>query len=177
MEQNHQTKPELNSAFKIKVFVFGTLRKGGRLDYYMEGSQFTGNYYARGQLMKSEIGSAYIDFEHVNAYTIGELYLMNFAGLLRIDHLESTSGEFPKGYDLSIEPVWEISGNEFDFKEKNKTFAFVYKRRNKPQKIRSGDWIKRTKPVLEIKGFLSKSNLKEISAEDLIDHMKKYLSE
>ena len=176
MEHSHQSNPEINTAFKIKVFVFGTLRKGGRLDYYMEGSKFSGNYYARGQLMKSETGSAYIDFEQADAYTRGELYLMNFAGLLRIDHLESTSGEFPKGYDLSIEPVWKVTGSDYDFKEKDKTHAFVYKRRNKPQKILSGDWINRPKPVLEIKRFLSISNVNEITDEELIEHMKSYLA-
>jgi len=176
MDGNHDKNSDINSAFKIKLFVFGTLRKGGRLDYYMEGSKFTGNYYIRGQLMKSETGSAYINFNKKVAYTIGELYHMNFAGLQRIDHLESTSGEFPKGYDLSIEPVWEIKGDNYNFDQKNKTYAFVYKRRNKPQKIYSGDWIHRPKPLEEIKQFLDNSRFNEITAEDLIKHMKEYLS-
>jgi gamma-glutamylcyclotransferase (GGCT)/AIG2-like uncharacterized protein YtfP len=167
----------INSDYVIKVFVFGTLRSGGRLDYYMDGSKFSGRYYIRGQLMKSEIGSAYIDFEQPNAYTLGELYEMNYAGLQRIDHLESTSGEFPKGYDLSIEPIWEITGDEFDFNEQNKTYAFVYKRRNKPQKIISGDWINRKKPVREIKQFLEESNPQDVNADNLILYMKNYLDE
>jgi len=56
----------------IRVFVFGTLRKGGRLDFYMEGSKFQGMCYTQGQLMKSEIGSAYIDFAPFWPYTKGE---------------------------------------------------------------------------------------------------------
>ena len=68
--------------------------------------RFKGMCYIQGQLMKSEIGSAYIDFNDKSAYTIGELYLVNFYCLLRINHLESTSGEFPAGYDINPIKVW-----------------------------------------------------------------------
>jgi len=165
----------LNSEFPIKVFVFGTLRKGGRLDYYMDGSKYTGKYYTEGQLMKSEIGSAYIDFDQKGAATTGELYYMNFAGLLRINHLESTSGEFPKGYDLHLTPVWKLTDDPISFIEENKSFAFVYKRRNKPQKILSGDWVNRTKPIDEIKKYLTENTGSGTDPEDLISYMQKYL--
>ena len=165
-----------NYKFPIKVFVFGTLRKGGRLDYYMDGSEYMGMYYTEGQLMKSEIGSAYINFDKKGVATIGELYFMNFAGLMRINHLESTSGEFPKGYDLHLAPIWKKTDNKFSFNEENKSFAFVYKRRNEPQKIHSGDWINRSKPIDEIKKYLNKNINSEIGPEDLIIYMQKYLS-
>ena len=166
---------DINSEFPIKVFVFGTLRKGGRLDYYTDGSKYTGKYYTEGQLMKSEIGSAYIDFDQKGLATTGELYFMNFAGLLRIDHLESTSGEFPKGYDLHLTPVWKLTDDPISFNEENRSYAFVYKRRNKPQKIMSGDWTKRTKPVEEIKKYLDANNPEKINADSLIKHMIQYL--
>ena len=165
----------LNSDFLIKVFVFGTLRKGGRLDYYMEGSKFIGNYYTEGQLMKSETGSAFIDFHQKGFATIGELYFMNYSGLLRIDHLESTSGEFPKGYDLDIVPIHKLTEKPVNFSEKSVSYAFVYKRRNNPQKILSGDWINRIKPVDEIKNFLNKNSTIKIDPEDLITYMQQYL--
>lgn len=160
---------------KIKIFVFGTLRKNGRLNYYMEGTDDRGRYYTEGQLMKSEIGSAYIDFNYKNVATFGELHYINYPCLQRIDHLESRSGEFPKGYDLDIIPVWKYDENkEPTFEEANREFAFFYSRRNQPIKIPSGDWIRRTKPIAEIADFLSRSS-QDIATEELIDYMKKYL--
>ncbi|MCF6366133.1 MAG: gamma-glutamylcyclotransferase [Bacteroidales bacterium] len=164
-----------NVDFPIKVFVFGTLRKGGRLEYYMNGSIYSGKYYTEGQLMKSEIGSAYIDFNTKNVATMGELYYLDFPGLLRIDHLESTSGEFPKGYDLDLAPIWKYSDSQFTFNSEEENYAFVYKRRNEPIKITSGDWINRPKPIDEIKKFLENNNNKDLGAEGLISHMLHYL--
>jgi gamma-glutamylcyclotransferase (GGCT)/AIG2-like uncharacterized protein YtfP len=160
----------------IKVFVFGTLRNGGYLDYYMDGGLFSGMYYTRGQLMMSELGAAYIDFNEDQAATIGELYYMNYPGLLRIDHLESRSGEFPKGYDLDIIPIWKMREDKrFTFSESEKSIAFFYRRRNDPVKILNGDWNSRTKPVQEIGDFMKKDNSRPVEAEDLIQHMIKYL--
>lgn len=163
-----------NSDFSIKLFVFGTLRKGGRLDYYTDGSKFAGKYYTEGQLMLSEIGSAYIDFEIKNNAVIGELYYMNYSGLLRIDHLESTSGEFPKAYDLDIAPVWKLKDKPNNFSNKDKSLAFIYKRRNSPLKIHSGDWLKRKNPLFEIKKYITANNNKAINPEDLITYIHKY---
>ena len=160
---------------KIKIFVFGTLRKEGRLNYYMEGTDYRGLYYTEGQLMKSEIGSAYIDFNLKNVATFGELHYINYPCLQRIDHLESRSGEFPKGYDLDLIPIWKHEGNKVpDFKEENKEYAFFYSRRNDPLQVPSGDWMKRTKPITEISKFLQRTE-KDISADELINYMEKYL--
>ena len=159
------------------MFVFGTLREGGRLDYYMDGSINAGCYYTEGQLMKSELGSAYIDFNENGVATFGELYYINYPGLQRIDHLESTSGEFPKGYDLDLLPIWEKKeGEEFTFDESKKSYAFFYKRRNDPIKILSGDWVQRPKPVIEIGRLLKEKSTTKVSPEELIEYMKKYLN-
>ncbi|MBQ5403598.1 MAG: hypothetical protein IIU11_04415, partial [Bacteroidales bacterium] len=55
----------------IKIFVFGTLLKGQRFDFYMGGSTYGGKYYTRGQLMMAENGSVYIDVTDHTAYTKG----------------------------------------------------------------------------------------------------------
>ncbi len=164
-----------NQDFPIKLFVFGTLRKGCRLTFYTDGSKFAGKYYTEGQLMLSETGGAYIDFEVKNTAVIGELYYMNFSALLRIDHLESTSGEFPKGYDLGIAPIWKYNNENFDFSNINKSSAFIYKRRNSPTVIKSGDWLLRPNPVNEIKNYLKQKSKKKIKPEDLISHINNYL--
>ena len=161
--------------YPIKVFVFGTLRKKERLDYYMDNGRYAGKFYTEGQLMMSEIGSAYIDFEQKGVATFGELHYMNLSGLLRINHLESRSGEFPKGYDLDLAPVWELTGEDISFDDSKKSFAFIYKRRNEPVKISSGDWTKRTKPIKEIKKYLKSMEEGKITSEMLISHMLKYL--
>ena len=160
----------------IRLFVFGTLRKGDRLDYYMDGSEFAGLYYTQGQLMKSEIGSAYIEFEDKNAATLGELHYVNYPSLLRIDHLETRSGEFPKGYDLDLIPVWKYEKEKgYVFDESSKSFAFFYRRRNSPVKVVSGDWVTQTKPIEEIKNFLMLNENNISVREKLISHMNNYL--
>lgn len=161
------------SIANIRIFVFGTLRRGGRLDYYMEGTSPLGLYYTRGQLMQSTIGSAYIDFNLAEAATIGEVYHVDFACLLRINHLESTSGEFPRGYDLDIIPVWQYKeGEEVDFNEDKKILAFFYKRRNQARPIKSGDWINQINPIDEIGRHLASVKDKTIYPEDMLAHMK-----
>jgi len=164
-----------NNNFPIKVFVFGTLRRGDRLDYYMSGSKYAGRYYTEGQLMKSEIGSAYIDFDEKGVATIGEMYYLDFQGLQRIDHLESNSREFPKGYDLDVTPIWKLERETENFNLKDAEYAFVYKRRNEPKKIISGDWVNRCKPVSEIEKYLNSNDNSGDKAESLIIHMLRYL--
>lgn len=166
------------STSNIRIFVFGTLRAGGRLDYYMEGTSPMGLYYTRGQLMQSEIGSAYIDFAKTDQATIGEVYNVNFPCLQRVNHLESTSGEFPKGYDLEIIPVWRYNGDDsIDFNEDKKIMAFVYKRRNEPRPIKNGDWINRINPLEEIGRFLRAESNHTLYPEDLITHMMRYMKD
>jgi gamma-glutamylcyclotransferase (GGCT)/AIG2-like uncharacterized protein YtfP len=161
----------------IRIFVFGTLRKGDRLDFYMEGSELQGKYYTKGQLMLSEMGAAYIDFNSNDAFTIGELYKVNYYCLQRIDHLENLSGEFPTGYDIDLLPVWPYDPNKpVDFDEKKKEIALFYRRRSSPVKIASGDWVNRKKPIAEIDRFLKNKDNQIISADDIINHMIEYLN-
>ncbi len=160
----------------IKLFVFGTLRKGGYLDYYMDGSEYAGLFYTQGQLMKSELGNAYIDFTLKGVATIGELYYANYPGLQRIDHLEGRSGEFPTGYDLDLIPIWELKEpGKFTFDEKDVSYAFFYRRKSAPSKIIGGDWNIRKEPVKEIGKYLKHETSKIISPEDLVNYMREYL--
>jgi gamma-glutamylcyclotransferase (GGCT)/AIG2-like uncharacterized protein YtfP len=161
--------------YPVKVFVYGTLRKGQRLDYYMDGSIYEGLYYTEGQLMKSEIGNAYIDFDQKATATMGELYYMTYYGLLRINHLESTSGEFPKAYDLEIIPVWKYNNDKSNFDKNQCTYAFVYKMRSEPQKISSGDWSLQINPIEEIQKFMKTCGENETDPEKLIDHLLKII--
>jgi gamma-glutamylcyclotransferase (GGCT)/AIG2-like uncharacterized protein YtfP len=161
----------------IKIFVFGTLRKGDRLDFYMEGSDFQGMYYTRGQLMMSQLGAAYIDFKYKDAYTIGELYKVNYYCLLRIDHLENLSGEFPTGYDIDLLPVWPYDVKKpIDFNKNEKDIVLFYSRRSEPLKIASGDWVDRKKPITEIERYLVGQRKKIVNDKDIINHIVEYLN-
>ncbi len=160
----------------IKLFVFGTLRSGGRLDYYMEGTIPLGMYYTRGQLMMSETGDAFIDFNEQNAVTLGEVFQVNYYCLLRIHHIETMSSEFPKGYDLDIIPVYKYqSEGLYSFDEEAKMISFFYRRRNSPIKIKHGDWIKRPTPVEELQRFLKTETKQALAHEEIIQHIIEYL--
>lgn len=161
----------------IRIFIFGTLRKGCKFEYYMEGSSPLGLYYTRGQLMESTIGSAYIDFDDKDARTVGELYHVNYYCLQRIHHLENTSGEFPKGYDLDLLPVWVYNQEETDytFNEAEQLWALFYKRRNKATPVPGGDWLYKKDTLFEIERYLKAEHDKPIYHNDVINHIQDYL--
>jgi len=162
----------------IPVWVFGTLRKGGELAYYMDGSLMKGFYYCQGQLMMSENGNAFIDIEAGKAATLGELYYVDYACLQRINHLESKSGEFPKSYDLDMIQIFPFDSDQnavFDIKKAQ--WAFFYKRRSEPVKIKNGDWLQRKRPIEELGKFLSAETQVPHTENDVLNYMKKYLYE
>ncbi len=160
---------------KIRVFVFGTLRTGERLDFYMDGTENRGMYYTEGQLMNSELGGAFICFQYKKVYTIGELFIINYPRLQTLNHLESVSGEFTSGYDLDLLPIWRYDENKKpDFDPAKKEIAFFYHRRVEPIKISSGDWLNRPKPIEEIKRFLMENE--NISENDITNHIMEYLN-
>ncbi len=157
----------------IRIFVFGTLLKGARLDYYMGGSVYQGSFYTQGQLMMAENGSVYIDFKAKDTFTRGEVYLVDYNCLRRINHLETASGEFPKGYDLDMIPVWDLEKNpDYNFNQENSMPAFFYRRRNEPRKITSGYYGNFREPIFVLGDFLKKENEKELNENDVIEFMQ-----
>lgn len=158
----------------IRLFVFGTLRRGGKFDFYMEGTSYRGLYYTEGQLMASENNSAYIDFDQKKVATIGELHDINFFCLQRINHLESTWGEFPKAYDLILIPVWSYQDAVCDRFEKPDSLAFCYKRRQ-VARVESGDWEKRKNVIEEIKRYFHTHKQQELHHQELTEHIVNYL--
>lgn len=161
----------------IRIFIFGTLRKGGKFDYYMEGSSPLGLYYTKGQLMESTIGSAYINFDSPTGKTIGELHHVNYYCLQRINHLENTSGEFPKGYDLDLIPVWPYDpDSDNNFSEEDRLLAFFYKRRGStPMAVAGGDWLRKKDTLFEIERILHNETVRTLYHTDVIKHIIQYL--
>jgi len=169
-------KKEILSLPLVRLFVYGTLRKNQRFDYYLEGSQYVGKYYTRGQLMKSTNDNVYIDFKQTNAATIGEVYNVNFYTLQRINHLEVLSGTFPKGYDLNILNIWKINEyNHYPFDEEEKQLSFFFKWKNDSVKILTGDYTDDFDVIEELKNKII--DLKgQITQDDLLQYMLNRLS-
>jgi len=160
----------------IKIFVYGTLLQGEKLGFYMDGSEYIGNYYTRGQLMKSSNENVYIDTDYIEAVTYGEVYKVNFACLQRINHLEVLSGTFPKGYELNIKEVWPDKENRFpDFNEDEKELAFFYKWKNCSVKILTGNYKDDFDPISELEKMLLNSS-NEITEDMILKQMQKKLS-
>lgn len=126
--------------------------------------------------MKAENGSVYIDHAYNNVVTIGEVYLVDFYCLQRINHLEVFSGEFPRGYDLNVLPIWKQNHNtDFEFNEEEKQWAFFYKRRNHPIKILTGDFVDDFQAIEELEKILVSSE-KIFEPDVLVEQMRKKLS-
>lgn len=160
----------------VKIFVYGTLRKNNRLGFYMEGAKYMGSFYTQGQLMKSENENVYIDFAYNDAVTIGEVYMVNFYCLQRINHLEVLSGTFPKGYDLNVLPIWKIPEDKnYSFNNEDKELAFYYKWINSPVKILTGDFNDDFIHIDELEKLIVSSK-GEISSDELLKIMQSKLS-
>lgn len=98
------------SARVFPVFVYGTLRKQGRLHYYLvDVAEYVGEYRIDGTLMCMTSGDVFVQKDGSNNHTVGELYHVSFASVQRIFHLENASGTFPKAYELSVSLVHSLS--------------------------------------------------------------------
>jgi gamma-glutamylcyclotransferase (GGCT)/AIG2-like uncharacterized protein YtfP len=160
----------------IKIFVYGTLKKGQRLGFYLNGAKFLGNFYTEGQLMKAQNGSVYIDFAYSNVVTIGEVYYVDFYCLQRINHLEVFSGVFPQGYDLNVLPIWRYEeGKSYSFLKDNSQWAFFYKRKNNPVKILTGNYCDDFEPIDALENILMGS-VDKVEPDCIIEEMRKRLS-
>lgn len=160
----------------IKIFVYGTLLKDQKLGFYMNGSEFLGEYYTQGQLMKSSNDNVYIDTDYYNAVTFGEVYKVNFYCLQRINHLEVLSGTFPQGYDLSVKEVWKCNGNQFpDFEEEKKELAFYYRWKNCSVKILTGNYKDDFEPIAQLEHSIYEASGEKIE-DKILEIMKKKLS-
>jgi gamma-glutamylcyclotransferase (GGCT)/AIG2-like uncharacterized protein YtfP len=161
----------------IRIFVYGTLRQGQRLSFYMQGSKFEGMYYAQGQLMKDEDGNVYIDKREKGVATIGELHYISYFSLKRINHVEATSSEFPQGYELHIMPVWRLrTRGEYDFDLSKAIYAFYFRRKNTPVKILTGDYATDFDPIEELEDFLLANSYRDLRPDQVLQYMQKKMS-
>lgn len=79
---------------ETKVFVYGTLKKGGHFHEVLRGSHFIGEGGVEGQLYN--LGTFPGLVQEGEGRVKGELYeLSNEAGLKRLDHLEGFFAESP----------------------------------------------------------------------------------
>ncbi len=162
----------------IRLFVFGPLRKGGNIDFFMEGGTPFGLYYTEGQLMRTPSGTYYIDFDKKNVATVGELYHVNYYCLQRINYMSELPQEFPKSYELDITPVWlyEDEQKEFTFDTARSTLALTF-RISLRDKAVGNDWSKNKNIFKEIGRYLQAEKEKTVYYHDLITHLSDYFVE
>lgn len=99
---------------KLPLWVYGTLRTGGRYQYYLvDCSHEVGDYEMRGTLKQMVSGDVFVCKEKPKGKkrqkVMGELHRVNLAGLWRIFHLENQSGTFPKAYDLDVSKIFDAA--------------------------------------------------------------------
>ncbi len=154
----------------IPLFVFGTLMKNQKFSFYLRGTKYIGKFYTQGQLMKAPNNSVYIDKNYSAAATFGELYLVNYYCLQRINHLEAISGQFPVGYEIALTRIWPFNKDQkIDFTSLDNTYAFFYRRKNNPIKILTGDYNDDFNTLEELKELIISSE--DITTEEIIKHM------
>ncbi len=90
----------------------------------------------------------------------------------RINHLEALSGQFPKGYDLTVIPIWSLeTKGKYDFDLEKAVYSIYYRRKNNPVKILDGDYTSDFEVITEIEKLLSTS--KQLDTEAVIKYMRK----
>lgn len=95
-----------SSARVFPVFVYGSLRRNGKFDYYLtDVAEYVGDYRIDGTLMCMTSGDVFVQEDGSNHHTVGELYHVSYTSLRRIFHLENGAGTFPKAYELSVSLV------------------------------------------------------------------------
>ncbi len=149
----------------IPIFVFGTLRANGRFSKYLtefldtKQDVFIKNY----QLCELESGDVYIE-KPKSTLTCsgvhGEIYHINYECLWRIQHLENSSGSFPKTYELAI-----LDGARGKDGKEILGFYFSLKRK---KVISSGDCFQRDDLMSKLKHYIEQTPADEITDDNII---------
>lgn len=151
------------------VFVYGTLRKKGRLHYYLiDVAEYVGEYRMDGTLMCMTSGDVFVQKDGSNNYTVGELYHVSYASLQRIFHLENASGTFPKAYELSISLVHSQSNPTISLP----ALWFGLKKEGPANK---SDYFQIRSLIEELKNELVDGTA-ELSKDFVSDHLRKKLT-
>ncbi|PKR83386.1 gamma-glutamylcyclotransferase family protein [Heyndrickxia camelliae] len=120
-----------------KVFVYGTLRKGGANEHYLKGATCISNRcWTYGELHDTGLGYPAIK-EHPSTKVFGEIYVVDDDQLKLVDELEDyEEGGENNLYDRIKRTVYTNEGE---------TEVFVYLGKNplfeKSNLIESGDWM------------------------------------
>lgn len=164
--------PTITVECPVPLFVFGTLRIGGKFDSYLREFLPTrrdteiANYH----LMEMESGDVNIEKAlqgHPCDGVMGEIYHVTHDCLWRLQHLENSAGEFPRAYELAIlEGAKDRQGNDV------KALYFALK---KARPIRSGNALQRKDLMQCLKEYLASIPVGSATDDDLIREMHKRL--
>lgn len=166
--------PTITIECPIPVFVFGTLRKDGQFDSYLKEFLPTKrdveicNY----QLMEMESKDVYIEKAvqgHPCGGVHGEIYHVTYDCLWRLQHLENSSGAFPKAYELAIlDGAKDGQGNDV---------IALYFALKKPRPIRTGNALKRKHLMDCLREYIDSVPVGSITDDELIREMHKRLQQ
>lgn len=162
--------PSITIECPIPLFVFGTLRKGGTFDSYLKEFQPTKRNMeiANYQLMEMESRDVYIEKPiqgHPCSGVQGEIYHVTYDCLWRLQHLENSSGEFPRAYELAIlDGAKDGQGND--------VIAFYFSLK-KPRPVRTGNALSRKDLMECLNDYLNSIPAGSATDEELIREMHK----
>ena len=132
---------------EIPIFIYGTLRETGKYSFYLARYSDTKKEkkLKNFSLHELEDGNFYIKFNKApDSFVKGELYVVDFATLQMINHLELDSGAFSKRYELVL---------AYDKKNPNKSFFYFAIKEDR--KIKNGDALKEKNIVQYLAKMLS----------------------
>ena len=87
----------MNNKDSHNVFVYGTLKKGGKLHHYMKEAEFTGEASLKGYaLWKVSWYPAIVKVDNPSSIVYGEVYSVSSKQLLVLDGVEGFDREVPE---------------------------------------------------------------------------------
>ena len=126
-----------------KVFVYGTLRKGGSNEHFLKGATCTSDQcWTYGELHDTGLGYPAIK-QHSSLKVYGEIYEITDEELALVDELEDyVEGGDNNLYDRMKTIVFSQEGEE-------EVFVYIGEEQlfQKSSKIESGDWLDYLKKV------------------------------
>jgi len=123
---------------KQKIFVYGTLRKGGAANHLMEESSWLGSANLSGQLFKIDWYPGAIYKPGSNQFVVGDIYEVSAKTLSQLDHYEGCSHAHSQPHEyrrIEVTVTTQHGSETCQFWE----YAWALSQR---KRIITGDWLK-----------------------------------
>ncbi len=129
--KGRSVKAKLDISNKFKVFVYGTLRRGGLLHPALDGATFLNEAKTQPEFTLINLGDFPAMLAGGDTSIVGELYLINQETLNLLDKIEG----HPINYKRQL----------IEFEDKSFAMAYIFNivlpKNYFPKIIKSGDWM------------------------------------